>query len=122
MKILVVDDEPMLLKIITRLFGKLQCDVETAEDEQKAMEIFRKNPNGYELVILDYMLNNMPCEPILRQMKEINPNLRVVLTTGYAAEDKRAQMADLGVVASLQKPFTFEDLEQLLKKLNLSSC
>jgi CheY-like chemotaxis protein len=116
-KILVIDDEPTLLNVITRLFQKLKFEVVTAPDGQKAIDLYRENPTSFDFVIIDYMLKGLSSRETLLSLKELNPNFRGVITTGYSADEKLDELRNLGVVAGLQKPFLLPELQALIKKM-----
>lgn len=116
-RVLVIDDEPMLLKVVTRLLERSGCQVQSASDGASAVDLYQKDPTAYNLVIIDYVLPGLSSEVTLQKMKAINPNIKAVISTGFAAEEKMKEFASLGVIGSLQKPFSLEDLQKLLKQI-----
>jgi two-component system cell cycle sensor histidine kinase/response regulator CckA len=116
-RVLVIDDESMLLKVVTRLLERSGCQVQTAPDGATAIEIYQKDPLIYDLVIIDYVLPGLSSEATLQKMQAINPKLKAIISTGFAAEEKMREYASLGVIGALQKPFSLEDLQKLLKSI-----
>lgn len=108
----------MLLKIISRLLEKLKYQSDTVLDGNAAIERFRNAPNEYICAIIDYNLNGMSCRQTLVELRKINPNLKAVISTGELAEDKMKELKDVGVIAALQKPYTVQDLQDVLNKIN----
>jgi len=116
-KILVIDDEPSLLKIMGKFLEKLKWSSVTAETGVIGQEIYEKDPNSFYGVIIDYNLPNESSESILVYLKSLNPNLKVVLSTGFAVEEISRQFTKITIDKTLQKPFSLTDFKQMLDVL-----
>jgi two-component system cell cycle sensor histidine kinase/response regulator CckA len=77
----------------------------TAHDGQQAVDIYRKFGDGISIVLSDMGLPKLGGWEVFRQMKEMNPNVRCILASGYFDPDLRLQMVKEGAVDFVQKPY-----------------
>jgi DNA-binding NtrC family response regulator len=112
-RLLIVDDEPALLDLLKRYLERAGYQVETAGDSASALAAFQADPARYDMVITDLTLKGLGGEDLLERMREQNPGLRGLITSGYPHEPRIAG------VGFLQKPFLpkmlVEAVEQALK-------
>ena len=118
-KVLVIDDEVMLLKIISRLLERLKIAVDTATEGKIGIDLLKQNVNSYQAIILDYNLQGMSCEEILKAIREISPTIKVIISTGYSAEEKKEQLSAMGIAGVLQKPFTINQLQDVMIQMGI---
>ena len=116
-RILVIDDEKSLLKILKRFLEKLNYIPELAETGEKGLALFKENPTGYDLLIIDYNLPDQMNSEFLPLLRSINPDVKIILSTGYAVEEILQEFCDIHIDGTLQKPFSFTDLKTLLQSL-----
>ena len=116
-KILVIDDEIALLKIMKRFLEKLNFIPELADTGEKGLALFKENPAAYEVLIIDFNLPDQTNSEFLPLLRSINPDVKLVLTTGYAVEEIAQEFSHIRLDGTLQKPFTFTDLKNLLESL-----
>ncbi len=114
-KILTIDDEPSLLKIMGKFLSKLNYQPELAENSIRGLAILKADSN-FDGVILDNSLPERPCHETIEEIKKINPAIKIILSTGHSVE---ALVADQGlqVDGTLQKPFTLTDFQELLASI-----
>ncbi len=115
--ILLVDDEEMLLVAAARAIRSLGYKVETAVDGQDAVEKFRERPDAYAAVLLDMIMPRMDGRATFLALQEIRPDVRVLLTTGYAFNEEAQRILDLGVRGFIAKPFSLEGLSEALDRV-----
>ena len=116
-KIMVIDDEPSLLKIMGKFIEKLKCESITVSNGRQGLEIFREDPHSFKAVIIDYNLPNESSEDLLVNMKALNPSIITVLTTGYSTEEIKGRFTQVSIDKTLQKPFTFQDFSKIIESL-----
>jgi signal transduction histidine kinase len=109
---LVVDDEPDVRTIGERMLARLGYRVLCAASGPEALEIHRAET--VDLVLLDLMMPGMDGLEVLAALRKLDAAVRVVLMSGYVAEDRRDQLAAESTAAFLRKPFTLADLEALV--------
>jgi signal transduction histidine kinase len=115
LNILVVDDEPRVLEVVS---AYLRCDghsVSTALSGREALEKFRRNQ--FDLVVLDRVMPEMTGDQTARFLKQMNQDIPVIMLTGFGAliEVTGSQPAAVDVV--LSKPVTLDALRQTIGKL-----
>jgi putative nucleotidyltransferase with HDIG domain len=114
-KILVVDDySPTRSLIVESLHQSSKYHIKEAENGLEALRLF--NENDFDLVITDIMMPGMSGMELLHQMREINPNIAVIMITGNPTTDLTVSAIKKGAVDFLTKPF---DIDDLLFKVNL---
>ncbi|MHA2018370.1 MAG: response regulator, partial [Promethearchaeota archaeon] len=116
-KILIIDDETALLKILSRFLQKLEIRSETAETGREGLKIFKENPTSFSYAFIDYNLPELSAKQIINEIRNLNPKIKVVLSSGYSVDEIRKELEPLDFDGTLQKPFTFTDLKNLLEKL-----
>jgi len=114
--ILLIDDEEMILHVGQELLRALGYRTLTAPDGKEAVEIYRKNREAVDLVILDMVMPRLGGGEVFDQLKEINPEVKVLLSSGYSIDGEAAKILDRGCNGFIQKPF---DLIQLSKSIRV---
>jgi len=110
--LMVVDDEPPVLKVIERLAGKAGFDVVTCGSGSEAMRALMRKPA--DLAMVDLRMPDVNGLDLLRQIRSVVPSCEVILMTAYAAVDSAVEAIKLGAREYLTKPFDFDRLRQVL--------
>lgn len=110
-KILLIDDEEIIREVGKRMLIKGGYEVQVANNGVDALELYRKDPEEFNLVLLDLIMPEMDGKEIFHRLKEINPDVRVVFTSGYGPQD-RPDLAQIENAGFIQKPFQTEILLQ----------
>jgi CheY-like chemotaxis protein len=113
--ILVVDDEKMALTLIERLLREAGYDVAVANSGFEAVDLFRREPQRFSLVLLDFSLPFMDGEETFRRLREIRNNIPVVLCTGFILQERLAEMMGSGLTGFLRKPVPPEELVAVVR-------
>ena len=112
-KMLVVDDDPGLAKLITEFLEGRGFEASSAPNGNKAIE---KVLSGFpELVLLDLRLPDMTGVEVLKRIKEINEDIAVIVVTGYGGEQVAVDLIKAGALDYISKPFEFEALLTSIK-------
>ncbi|HEY8990734.1 MAG TPA: response regulator, partial [Luteolibacter sp.] len=114
--VLIIDDEPLVRTVAEQIFQALGFTTTLAQDGAEAVEIVRASPTAFSLVLLDLTMPRMDGEETLRHLRAINPDLRVILTSGFNEQALINRFVGRGVAAFLPKPFTIEMLTEQLRK------
>ena len=109
-RVLVVDDEASVRAVTSALLQRRGFDVRVAADGFEALKEFRDQPSSYSLVLLDLTMPGVGGEVTFRQMRELRPDLPIVLMSGHNAPEVERLFADRGLAGFLQKPFRADDL------------
>jgi len=114
-RILFVDDEDMLVDIGVCLLEDLGYNVEGKTSALEALEIFRNDSTGFDLVISDINMPEMRGDKFIEEIRKINSDIPVLLSTGF--DNCLTNEKELGVSATLQKPVTMEKFALVLGKI-----
>jgi signal transduction histidine kinase len=108
--VLVVDDEEDVRVLARKVLTHAGFQVETAADGREGVDTFRASPGQYAAVLLDLTMPRMNGTEAFRQMRVIRPEVRVILTSGYAAEDATTGFEGKGLAGFVRKPFRVGEL------------
>ena len=115
--VLLVDDEEMVLEAGEVLLNHLGYEVLLAENGQEAFELYKQNQDKIDLVLLDMVMPVMGGGEAFDRIKEINPNVKVLLSSGYSLEGEAKEILNRGCNAFIQKPFKIEQLSHKIQEL-----
>src|SRR5580693_2901136 len=107
-RILVVDDEPPLLRMLTMYLGRVGYAVTAAETTEAAWELVEADPLAFSAAVLDGSMAGITMHDLALRMLNANPELRVLAASGYPVDLTELAAAAPGRVDFLQKPFTPE--------------
>ena len=113
-RILVVDDEEIVIKSYLRILGGGDYQVEAAHGGREALRKVEENP--YDVIILDIMMPDMGGLEVLRRVKETHPNLDVIMVTGLAVNDTVVEAKKLGACDYISKPFEPDELKLIVQR------
>jgi two-component system cell cycle sensor histidine kinase/response regulator CckA len=108
--VLVVDDEEHIRAGVAQALELTGFTALTAADGQEAVAVFRKHAETIRAVLLDLTMPHLDGAATARELRRIRPEVRIVLTSGYTAEEATRQFTDRDVVGFLQKPYALTDL------------
>jgi PAS domain S-box-containing protein len=106
--ILLADDEPMIRDLATNILQRYGYQVLLAEDGLQAVEIYQREKDHIDLVILDLAMPRLTGDDAFRRLIAIDPNVRVLLSSGYFPED--LSIAEGQVLGFINKPYRHEEL------------
>jgi PAS domain S-box-containing protein len=116
-RILYVDDDEAIVMLITRVLERSGYQVTGQVSAQEALAQLRDDPNAFDVVVTDLSMPEMSGFDLATQVREINPSMPIVMTSGYvrAQDEERAQ--SIGIEKIILKPNTIEELGQALDKI-----
>lgn len=115
--ILVVDDEEPVRMVCAGLVESFGFQTIEAADGREAVDIFAQKPNAIALVLLDLTMPNMDGEEAFRELRRIQPDVRVLLMSGFNEQEVSARFTAPGLGGFLQKPFKPEQLRAKLREI-----
>ena len=115
--ILVVDDEEIIRNMLTEILQKLGYKVLAAADGREGVEVFEKNHKDIDLVILDMNMPVMGGIETFQKIKEIDPDVRALLATGFSMAKNTRDILDEGFVGYITKPFTINQLSEKIHEV-----
>ena len=112
--VLLVDDEDIIVSIWEKNLKTMGYDVITAKNGKEAIERYKENLARVDIVLLDMIMPEMGGGKTYDRLKEINPNVKVLLSSGYSIEGQASEILKRGCNGFIQKPFR---MRLLLKKM-----
>jgi CheY-like chemotaxis protein len=115
--ILIVDDETSVTGTVSEMLRELGYSVYVANSGEEALRIYSDKKGAIDLVILDMMMPKMSGKETFESLKEIDPGLRVLLTTGFDHQEPDAKkICEENPAAFVAKPFKAETLSEAVKE------
>ncbi len=115
--VLFVDDEEMIIDVAEKTLKMLGYKVLLAVGGKEAIEVFRENHKKIDLVILDMIMPDIGGGDVYDRLKEFDPNVKVLLSSGYSIRGQATEILDRGCNGFVQKPFNIETLSQKIREI-----
>jgi two-component system cell cycle sensor histidine kinase/response regulator CckA len=112
--VLVVDDEEVVRQVAGDMLGMMGFEVLNAADGCEAVEQFGRHPE-IRCVLLDLTMPRMDGEETFRELRRLQANAKVILSSGYDEQEATRRFADHGLAGFVQKPYVFETLQRRLR-------
>lgn len=116
-RVLVVDDEPSIVKILTELLRQMGYQVLSATSGTEALRTFVEKKDQISLVIMDQTMPDLSGADLALKLRAIQPDTPIILYSGYDPETFRWQMRELGISAFMAKPVTRSELAMTVRKV-----
>ncbi|MDX8377462.1 MAG: PAS domain-containing protein [Mariprofundales bacterium] len=116
-KILVVDDEASIREVASLMLDKMGYETLTATDGQNAVEIYQQNQDEIVAVLLDMTMPIMDGKTCFRELKRINKNVKVILSSGYNEQEATSLFTGKGLAGFIQKPYSFIFMVKKFKEI-----
>jgi PAS domain S-box-containing protein len=117
--VLLVEDEEMLRRAVSRMLRKKGLHVIEAGDGKSAVDLFRATASSVDVVLLDMTLPGMSGREVLGEMRGVRPDLQVIVTSAYSKDHVLESMSTEQSWLYIRKPYQFGDLMELLRKTGL---
>ncbi|MFZ5771668.1 MAG: PAS domain S-box protein [Thermodesulfobacteriota bacterium] len=115
--VLLVDDEQLIIDVGTEIIKSLGYEVLTARSGQEALDVYAGNRDSIDIVLLDLVMPGMSGGETFAALKEINPEVRVLLSSGYSINGQASSMLKRGCNGFIQKPYNMKDLSQKIHEI-----
>ncbi len=115
-RILLVDDEAMIVDIVTQMLVKLGYEVEASTDSRNALDMFRQDPERYDVVLTDMTMPHLTGKQLAEQLQDIKPGIPIILCSGFNENMDRADALELGIAEFAMKPLGIHQLAQIIRK------
>ncbi|MBF0398819.1 MAG: response regulator [Desulfobacterales bacterium] len=115
--ILIIDDESAALHILNKMLCQLGYRVSPYLDSVSALSTIRENPKLFDVVITDMTMPNMTGKTLAKEILKINPDIPIIICTGYSPWISEEDAKKIGVKALLMKPLSMEVISQTIKSL-----
>jgi PAS domain S-box-containing protein len=116
-RIMLVDDEVSLVNMGQKMLGQLGYDIVAIEHSDKALSIFREDPDSFQLIITDLTMPGLTGIQLAAEIKKIKPELPIILCTGFSKELNRSDLKDLGISDLLLKPYDMGKIATMVRQV-----
>ncbi len=114
--VLLVDDEETVRSTGSELLKELGFTVVTASDGHQALHVFKTVP-GISFVILDLTMPHMDGEQCFRELRRLDPGLRVIMSSGYNEQEISQKFSGMAPAGFIQKPYKLSELKKVVRKV-----
>jgi len=114
--VLVVDDEAITRDVAACILAEMGLTALTAADGQEGVDLYRQHANEIDVILLDMAMPRMSGEEVFREIRSINSDAAIILSSGYAEQDIMRDFTDEGSVGFLHKPYETEALADKLRE------
>jgi two-component system cell cycle sensor histidine kinase/response regulator CckA len=113
--ILLIDDEEMIIKVGEELLQELGYKVIAARSGEEAIKLYNKNQDKIDLVVMDMIMPGMGGGETFDRLKAINPDIKVLLSSGYSINGQASKILERGCDGFIQKPFNLNQLSEKIQ-------
>jgi len=117
--VLLVDDEETVRGIAVAMLKELGFTPITADDGREAIRRFRETPD-LAFVILDLTMPHMDGERCFRELRQLDPKVKVIMSSGYNEQEVVQKFMGRGLAGFIQKPYKVSDLKEVIRSLSVS--
>ena len=115
--VLLIDDEEMIVDVGRQMLEKLGYKVLTAKNGKEAIEIYQKNKEKVDIVILDVIMPGLSGGETYDRLKKIDHNVDVLLASGYGINRQISEILERGCNGFIQKPFNMKQLSRKIREI-----
>ena len=115
--ILLIDDEEYVLDVSREYLEMLGYQVLAARNGREAVDIYRREKERIDVVLLDMIMPHIGGEEVFEMLKSCNPDVRVILSSGYSLSEQAAGIMKKGCRSFIQKPFAMESLSAKIREV-----
>ena len=115
--ILIVDDEDMIRELARGVLASTGIKIYEAMSGEEAIKIFKHHHDKIDVIFLDVIMPGLKGDAVLKKLREIRNNVKVIISSGFMGEDQRTKLKEYTIEAFLDKPFTDEDILDVIIKV-----
>ncbi len=115
--VLLVDDEDIIIEVGQEMLNLMGYQALVARSGKEAIKIYEKYKDKINIIILDMIMPDMGGGKVYDKIKEINPDIKVILSSGYSIEGQAAEILKRGCNGFIQKPFNIKELSHKIRKI-----
>ena len=115
--VLFVDDEEIILEVGESMLKEMGYKIIMAGSGKEALEIYREKKDQIDAVILDMIMPGMSGGEVYDRLKAINPDIKVLLSSGYSVNGQATEILNRGCSGFIQKPFKLEEFSRKLREI-----
>jgi CheY-like chemotaxis protein len=115
--VMVVDDERIVAELVSAVLEESGYSSQVFLNGRDAIQFYEQNQDSVDLILLDILMPGMNGDKVFAELKQLNPDVKVMILTGYAENIHVAHMLSTGARGIIHKPFSVEELCTKVKEL-----
>ncbi len=115
--ILVADDEQEICDLLEEMLHNEGYRVFLAQNGKEALDVYKNNQYDIDFVVLDMIMPNMGAADTYVELQSINPAIKVLLSSGYGADQRTSELLSRGCKGFIQKPFNMKSLSEKIEEI-----
>jgi two-component system cell cycle sensor histidine kinase/response regulator CckA len=115
--ILIVDDEDMIRDLARGVLANTGIKILEAVSGEEAIKMFKRHRDKIDVIFLDVIMPGLKGDVVLKRLREIKNNVKVIISSGFMSEDQRTKLKEYTIEAFLDKPFTDEGIIDAIIKV-----
>jgi CheY-like chemotaxis protein len=115
--VFLIDDDDMIVDVSEQILNSSGYDVVSAKSGKEAIEVYKENHSRIDMVILDMVMPDMGGGDTYDRLKEINPEIKVLLASGYDIDYQGRDIMERGCDGFIQKPFNMSELLEKIREI-----
>ncbi len=116
-RVLLIDDEPELIKVGRSMLEKLGYSVYSSSNPREALNLFESEPDKYDMVITDMTMPDLTGDKLAAELIRIKNDIPVILTTGFSVGMTEEKACEIGIKGFLMKPIDMLELAGMIRKI-----
>ena len=116
-RVLLIDDEISILRVQQQMLERLGYRVDISESGLAALEVFRGDPDGFDLIITDYTMPEMTGTDLAKAVMNIRDDIPVILSTGFSEQINEEKAKALGIRAFVMKPIVMNEMAETIRQV-----
>ena len=115
--ILVIDDEEIIRNVARDILHELGYDVLLASGGKEGVKVYADKKDVIDLVILDMIMPEMGGKETFKRLREINPDVKILISSGYGQDSLTEHVMDNGEAGFIQKPYNINEIAEVIKEV-----
>jgi len=115
--LLLVDDNALIVNTLESILARHGYQVSCMTESSEALELFKKNPDRFDLMITDLVMPGMDGVELIKEVFAVRADMPVILLTGVDVKADRKDVDELGIEATVTKPVLFSELDETIRKI-----
>jgi len=115
--VLLIDDEDIIIDVGQEMLRNLGYEVLLARSGKEAIDVYQKKQADIDMIILDIIMPDMGGRETFDQLKSVNPDIKVLLSSGYSIDDQASEILSRGCDGFIQKPFSLDELSRKIREI-----
>jgi len=118
-QILFIDDEKVQTDLGKQLLEKLGYRVDTQTDSRVALDLFKEDPEKYDVIITDMTMPKLSGDQLSREILSVRPGMPIIISTGYNERISEEKAKEIGIKGYVHKPVVYKEMSRMIREVLL---